>query len=384
MPPHGRHRRYRPARISRASLGVTGAGLALPLLGATPAEGAAAGARDGVADHESAGDRSTGGGISGGPRSAREADAGTAYAPRAGAATREQRAAIAERAPAGPPGADGVSAVPGTAPAGERRTPSPDPAPTSLPGTATTTAGPYVVVDGDSLSRIAHRHGVDGGWQALHRANRETVGADPDLIFPGQRLSLTGTTARPDTPPGRAGRPSGVTAREPGANRSAEPAARPKPKPAPETAPGPAPDAKTEPADAGFTAPVDGVSPSTAYRTAGSHWSSGYHTGVDFPVPVGTSVRSVRHGRVVSAGWADAYGYEVIVRHPDGGYSQYAHLSQLSVRTGQQVTTGQRIGRSGSTGNSTGPHLHFEVRTGPGYGSDVDPLGYLRAHGVRI
>jgi murein DD-endopeptidase MepM/ murein hydrolase activator NlpD len=54
------------------------------------------------------------------------------------------------------------------------------------------------------------------------------------------------------------------------------------------------------------------------------------------------------------------------------------------VKDGQSVGAGQRIGRSGSTGNSTGPHLHFEVRTGPGFGSDVDPVAYLRAGGVRI
>jgi murein DD-endopeptidase MepM/ murein hydrolase activator NlpD len=95
-------------------------------------------------------------------------------------------------------------------------------------------------------------------------------------------------------------------------------------------------------------------------------------------------VRSIADGEVVSAGWAGAYGYEVVIRHRDGRYSQYAHLSAVTVSAGRPVNAGQRIGRSGSTGNSTGPHLHFEVRTGPGYGSDVDPLRYLRGHGVRI
>ncbi|MFC8875425.1 resuscitation-promoting factor protein RpfD, partial [Streptomyces ardesiacus] len=110
----------------------------------------------------------------------------------------------------------------------------------------------------------------------------------------------------------------------------------------------------------------------------------GYHTGVDFPVPTGTSVKSVAAGRVVSAGWGGSYGYQVVIRHGDGRYSQYAHLSAISVKAGQSVGVGQRLGRSGSTGNVTGPHLHFEVRTGPGFGSDVDPLAYLRAGGVRI
>ncbi|MFF9672229.1 M23 family metallopeptidase [Streptomyces eurythermus] len=122
----------------------------------------------------------------------------------------------------------------------------------------------------------------------------------------------------------------------------------------------------------------------TGYHVAGSHWSKGYHTGVDFLVPTGTSVRAVAAGRVVAAGWGGSYGYQVVLRHADGRYTQYAHLSAISVRAGQDVTAGRRIGRSGSTGNVTGPHLHFEVRTGPDFGSDVDPLAYLRAGGVAI
>ncbi|MBW5481800.1 M23 family metallopeptidase, partial [Streptomyces bambusae] len=134
---------------------------------------------------------------------------------------------------------------------------------------------------------------------------------------------------------------------------------------------------------AGFTAPVTGGI-STPYRLAGGMWSSGYHTGVDFIAASGTTVKAVGAGTVVSAGWGGAYGNEVVIRHADGHYSQYAHLSQLSVSVGQSVTGGQRIGLSGSTGNSTGPHLHFEIRTGSGYGSDVDPLAYLRSKGVTI
>jgi murein DD-endopeptidase MepM/ murein hydrolase activator NlpD len=122
----------------------------------------------------------------------------------------------------------------------------------------------------------------------------------------------------------------------------------------------------------------------TSYHAEGSSWSKGYHTGVDFLVPTGTSVKAIEKGTVVSAGWAGSYGYQVVIRHADGRYSQYAHLSAISVRDGQSVGEGQRIGRSGSTGNTTGPHLHFEVRTGPGFGSDIDPLAYLRAGGVRI
>lgn len=122
----------------------------------------------------------------------------------------------------------------------------------------------------------------------------------------------------------------------------------------------------------------------TPYRASGSSWSSGYHTGVDFLVPTGTSVKAVEAGTVVTAGWGGSYGYQVVIRHPDGKYSQYGHLSAISVKVGQKVGEGQRIARSGATGNVTGPHLHFEMRTGPAYGSDIDPLAYLRSHGVHI
>ncbi|MEU2514708.1 peptidoglycan DD-metalloendopeptidase family protein [Streptomyces syringium] len=144
----------------------------------------------------------------------------------------------------------------------------------------------------------------------------------------------------------------------------------------------------TEPAKGGnsgsWVTPVADDSIGTGYRVSGSSWSSGHHTGVDFPVPTGTAVRAVGPGSVVTAGWSDAYGYQVVIRHEDGMYSQYAHQSSLSVSSGQQVGGGQQIGVSGATGNASGPHLHFEIRTGPEYGSDIDPLGYLRSHGINI
>ncbi|MEU0737298.1 M23 family metallopeptidase, partial [Streptomyces lavendulocolor] len=213
--------------------------------------------------------------------------------------------------------------------------------------------------------------------------NRTVIGSDPDLIMPGQRLALRTTAPRPaPAPPPTAAPERPAAPREAAPPKKAAPPAKPaaaKPAPAKPAAARPAPQQRT----AGFSAPVD-AGPSTAYRKAGSSWSSGYHTGVDFPVPTGTSVKAVASGRVVSAGWGGAYGYQVVIRHEDGKYSQYAHLSALTVREGQRVSSGQRIARSGSTGNSTGPHLHFEVRTGPGYGSDIDPLAYLRSGGVRL
>lgn len=133
----------------------------------------------------------------------------------------------------------------------------------------------------------------------------------------------------------------------------------------------------------GWTAPVSSYVFTGYYGQPGS-WSKGYHTGQDFAVPSGTAVRAVGPGRVVTAGYGRSYGYEVVIRHPDGRYTQYAHLSRIDVSPGQSVSGGQRIARSGATGRVTGPHLHFEVRTTPYFGSDVDPLVYLRGHGVTV
>lgn len=372
MSERGRHRRHQPNRLSRASLTVAagGAGVALPLLAAT---GAAAAEESWSKQEECA---------TPGPLSSCATGGDIQARPQGQLAERktpERRAEAEER------------------------------------GSATSTVRPasYRVVSGDTLSGIAESRDVAGGWQDLYADNRRTIGRDPDLILPGQRLVLGGNDHRQ----GGNDHPR-VDAQEPAAASSpamAEPRTAPAQPPerhedpAPEARRAPAKKARTVPArpapagrgehrehasgssrqadrdrSADLVAPVAGFAPSTPYRSSGGSWSSGHHTGVDFPVATGTAVKSMARGRVVAAGWGGAYGYQVVIRHPDGKYSQYGHLSAVSVRAGQEVNGGQRIGRSGSTGNSTGPHLHFEVRTGPEYGSDIDPLAYLRVHGVDI
>ncbi|GGQ01779.1 MULTISPECIES: M23 family metallopeptidase [Streptomyces] len=133
-----------------------------------------------------------------------------------------------------------------------------------------------------------------------------------------------------------------------------------------------------------FVSPLDDSYVSTQYKAGGGMWSSGSHTGIDFHAASGTSVHAVGFGTVVEAGWGGAYGNNVVIKHNDGTYTQYGHMSSLNVSVGQQVTPGQQIGLSGSTGNSSGPHLHFEARTGSQYGSDIDPISYLRSHGVSL
>lgn len=126
----------------------------------------------------------------------------------------------------------------------------------------------------------------------------------------------------------------------------------------------------------GFIRPVK-----TGKITAGMYYSSGkYHGAVDFGVSVGTPVYAAADGIVVTSTWggSDSYGYYVKIKHYDGTYTLYAHASSLAVSVGQVVKQGQLIMYSGNTGNSTGPHLHFEVRVSPGgYNNRVNPLNYL-------
>jgi murein DD-endopeptidase MepM/ murein hydrolase activator NlpD len=133
-----------------------------------------------------------------------------------------------------------------------------------------------------------------------------------------------------------------------------------------------------------FVPPVYDSYVSTGYKTGGSLWSSGSHTGIDFHAATGTPVHAVGSGTVVETGWGGAYGNQIVIRMDDGTYTQYGHLSSIGVSVGQRVTPGQQIALSGSTGNTTGPHLHFEARTSPEYGSDIDPVAYLRSHGVNV
>lgn len=104
--------------------------------------------------------------------------------------------------------------------------------------------------------------------------------------------------------------------------------------------------------------------------------TSSFHTGLDIAAPAGTPVVAARSGTVTFAGWSSqGYGYLVKIRHVGGAETWYAHFSRILVDVGQYVRQGEVIGRVGSTGISTGPHLHFEVREG---GRPLDPLSFLR------
>lgn len=139
----------------------------------------------------------------------------------------------------------------------------------------------------------------------------------------------------------------------------------------------------TAPVSSGDVAPLAVLRITEPYGVPGP-WAAGHHTGVDLAAAVGTGVRSVGAGTVVRSGWDGAYGIDVLVKLDDGKYALYGHLSQASVFAGAAVRAGQQIGLSGATGHVTGPHLHFEVRTTPYYGSDINPVTYLREHGVTL
>lgn len=340
MPAKGKHRRPKSRSISRgfAVAGTGGAALALPLMGATGAQAAGAQA------------------------------AAPAVAPQLVPAAAPQLPVALQAAPVA--------------------------APTAAPAAAPTV---YTVVSGDYLSKIAAERDLSGGWEQLYADNREAVGADPSLIHPGLKLTLGAqgasapSAAAPAPAPAPAEKPvqkKQKPAEAPVSGKAASgeqdaPAQKPQPKAKQKAQGGETSNGAAAPSGAGFVAPVSG-GVSTQYRASGAMWSSGYHTGVDFIASSGTTVKAVGAGTVVSAGWGGSYGNEVVIRHADGKYSQYGHLSSLSVSSGQSVTAGQRIGLSGSTGNSSGPHLHFEIRTGPSYGSDINPLAYLRSKGATV
>lgn len=141
--------------------------------------------------------------------------------------------------------------------------------------------------------------------------------------------------------------------------------------------------------------PVSEYRVSARYGQRGGRWSSGRHTGLDFAAPHGRQVRAAQAGRVASAGWDGPYGRSIVIghgapgspaaglatraprsAHGNGLRTRYAHLSGIRVRPGDRVQAGTPIGRIGSTGNSTGPHLHFEVLR---EGRHRDPARWLRA-----
>jgi murein DD-endopeptidase MepM/ murein hydrolase activator NlpD len=129
-------------------------------------------------------------------------------------------------------------------------------------------------------------------------------------------------------------------------------------------------------AQQGWTAPVQGAVTSEF----GPRWGT-MHRGLDIAAGTGTPVQAAGAGTVRSAGWQNGYGNTVVIDHGDGTSTLYAHNSSLAVQAGQRVEAGTVISKVGSTGDSTGPHLHFEVQVN---GEKIDPRPWLVQRGITL
>ena len=127
------------------------------------------------------------------------------------------------------------------------------------------------------------------------------------------------------------------------------------------------------------------VPPTTGRVTScyGPRWGS-MHYGVDIAAPIGTPIYSPMAGRVLRAGPATGFGLAVYVQHDDGSVTVYGHINDYFVRPGQRVSAGTVIAEVGNTGQSTGPHLHFEVHTDGMYQGRTNPIPWLAARGVNM
>lgn len=126
----------------------------------------------------------------------------------------------------------------------------------------------------------------------------------------------------------------------------------------------------------GYALPARGLF-SSGY---GSRWGT-FHYGIDIAAPIGSPIYAVADGTVIDAGPAQGFGLWVRIRHADGAVSVYGHMYDFSVSVGERVRAGQQIARIGNRGDSTGPHLHFEILID---GQHVDPQPWLALHGIRV
>ncbi|THV38575.1 M23 family metallopeptidase [Glycomyces buryatensis] len=137
-----------------------------------------------------------------------------------------------------------------------------------------------------------------------------------------------------------------------------------------------------EEAAAAEAARPDWISPSDSSITStyGERWGR-LHAGLDFGNNTGDDIWTIADGTVTYAGWMDGYGNFVVVDHGDGVTTAYGHATEVLVSVGDEVSQGDVVSLTGSTGNSTGPHLHFEVRIDD---EQVDPMGWLEERGVEL
>jgi murein DD-endopeptidase MepM/ murein hydrolase activator NlpD len=137
--------------------------------------------------------------------------------------------------------------------------------------------------------------------------------------------------------------------------------------------------ARTLTSSAGAVAPTSG----RVTSCYGSRWGT-LHAGVDIAAAIGTPVHTPEDGIVLQAGSASGFGLAVAVRHDDGTITVYGHVNRMFVSAGEVVSAGQQIAEVGNRGQSTGPHLHFEVHDGGLYADRTNPVPWLRARGISL
>ena len=142
---------------------------------------------------------------------------------------------------------------------------------------------------------------------------------------------------------------------------------------------------------AAVAAAAEAARPKVVLPVQGARISSGFgyrwgtlHAGVDFAAPLGTPEYAAMDGVVVRAGAASGFGLAVYILHENGDVTVYGHMDEILVEPGQYVEAGETIALLGNRGQSTGPHLHFEVHVGGMDGTKIDPVGWLRDHGIAI
>jgi murein DD-endopeptidase MepM/ murein hydrolase activator NlpD len=242
-----------------------------------------------------------------------------------------------------------------------------------------------LAVSGLAALGVAAANMTDGGSTtnaADHAAERldaaradrgERPSGTPDSGQSGSGLSGSGQPSAGQSSPNGRSSPS-----QPGGERTSKAPVTDAPRAkssSPSAKASPSPSAK-KPAPA-WVLPMPDAPITSCY---GQRWGV-LHAGMDYALPPGTPVRSIGAGTVIAAGWAySGYGVSVVVDHGNGYQSHYAHLSGTEVSIGQRVSAGTTVGYEGSTGDSTGPHLHFEIHNG--MWNQVDPAPWLRARGV--
>jgi murein DD-endopeptidase MepM/ murein hydrolase activator NlpD len=238
-------------------------------------------------------------------------------------------------------------------------------------------AGALACLGVATLAANAASPGADPGTPAA--ASGEVL-ADRDSAAERSDRADRSEAGRPGEAPGESADEAGG---KPAGKRDSEPAAEaPNPEKSPKAAaakPEQKPQAPAQEKKPDWVHPMPGAATTSCY---GSRWGSA-HAGVDLASPPGTPIRAVGAGTVAHAGWVfSGYGKSVMIRHRNGVFTHYAHASKVEVSPGEKVSPGETIALEGSTGNSSGPHLHFEVHKGKW--NQVEPTNWLAKRGVTI